>query len=241
MPVFRLDDRLVFPDPRLAEQGLLAVGGDLSPERLLLAYRSGIFPWYEEGQAILWHSPEPRMVLDARRLHVPASIRKTIRRGRLRVTLDAAFRAVREGCASSHRPEGAGTWITGEMIDAYVRLHELGYAHSCEAWSGDELAGGLYGVSLGGAYFGESMFARVPEASKVGFVALVEQLVRWGIDLVDCQVYTEHLDRFGAEERPRSRYLASLGRALKLPTRRGRWAFDGPEGGRARTPSGRGP
>lgn len=227
MPVFRLDDRLAFPDPGLAEDGLLAVGGDLSPERLLLAYRSGIFPWYDEGQPILWHSPDPRMVLEGAKIHVPASLRKTIRRGRFRVTLDAAFRGVIEACASASRPDAPGTWITPEMIEAYVRLHELGYAHSCEAWKGDDLAGGLYGVSLGAAFFGESMFARAPDASKVAFVVLVEQLARWAIELVDCQVYTEHLDRFGARMWPRARYLAALRRALRKPTRQGRWEFDG--------------
>jgi len=237
VPVFRLDDRLVFPPPSLAEDGLLAVGGDLRPERLLLAYASGIFPWYDEGQPILWHSPDPRTVLDANRLHVPTSLRKTIRRRPYRLTLDTAFDAVIAGCAAAGRPDGPGTWITAEMIEAYGELHRRGFAHSVEAWNGEELAGGLYGVSLGSAYFGESMFARRPDASKVGFVALVEQLVRWGITLVDCQVHTGHLERFGAEEWPRERYLAALRRALREPTREGKWEFDaGP--GRAARPDG---
>jgi leucyl/phenylalanyl-tRNA--protein transferase len=225
VPVFRLDDRLVFPPPALAEDGLLAVGGDLRPERLLLAYASGIFPWYDEGQPILWHSPDPRMVLDTASLHVPASLRKTIRRRPYRLTLDAAFDEVIAGCAAVRRPEGPGTWITPAMREAYSELHRQGVAHSAEAWEGETLAGGLYGVSLGGAFFGESMFARRPDASKVAFVALVEQLGRWGITLVDCQVYTEHLERFGAEEWTRARYLAALGRALKKATRSGKWEF----------------
>ena len=231
MPVFRLDDRLVFPPPALAEDGLLAVGGDLRPERLLLAYASGIFPWYDEGQPILWHSPDPRMVLDAGNLHVPASLRKTIRRRPFRLTLDTAFDEVIAGCAAVLRPEGPGPWITPAMIEAYSKLHRKGFAHSVEAWKGEVLAGGLYGVSLGGAFFGESMFARRPDASKVAFVALVEQLARWGITLVDCQVHTEHLERFGAEEWTRARYLEALGRALEEKTRRGIWRFDAKAGG----------
>ena len=226
MPVFRLDDRLVFPPASLAEEGLLAVGGDLRPDRLLLAYSSGIFPWYDDGQPILWHSPDPRMVLEARKLHVPKSLEKRMRKAPYRLTMDTAFRAVMEGCASARRPEGPGTWITPEMIEAYAELHRRGFAHSCEAWEGKALAGGLYGVSLGGAYFGESMFALRPDASKIAFVALVRQLVRWGIGLVDCQVYTEHLDRFGAKEWSRSRYLRALRAALALPTRRGKWEFE---------------
>jgi leucyl/phenylalanyl-tRNA--protein transferase len=226
MPVFRLDDRLMFPSPSLAEDGLLAVGGDLAPERLLLAYSSGIFPWYDEGQPILWHSPDPRMVLETAKLHVPKSLEKRMKKAPYRLTMDTAFRAVMEGCAAARRPEGPGTWITPEMVDAYAELHRRGFAHSVEAWSGDALAGGLYGVSLGAAYFGESMFARLPDASKIAFVALARQLGRWGITLIDCQVYTEHLERFGAEEWPRRRYLRALAAAVAKPTRRGKWQFE---------------
>jgi len=226
MPVFRLDDRLMFPSPSLAEEGLLAVGGDLAPERLLLAYSSGIFPWYDEGQPILWHSPDPRMVLETAKLHVPKSLEKRMKKAPYRLTMDTAFRAVMEGCAAARRPEGPGTWITPEMVDAYAELHRRGFAHSVEAWSGDALAGGLYGVSLGAAYFGESMFARLPDASKIAFVALARQLGRWGITLIDCQVYTEHLERFGAEEWPRRRYLRALAAAVAKPTRRGKWQFE---------------
>lgn len=227
MPVFRLDDRLVFPPPELAEDGLLAVGGDLRPERLLLAYSLGIFPWYEEGQPILWHSPDPRMVLEAGKLHVPRRLEKTLRRRPYRLTLDTAFRRVIEGCADCRRRDEAGTWITPEMIEAYIELHRRGAAHSAEAWKGEELAGGLYGVSLGGAFFGESMFTRFPDASKLAFVALVRQLERWGITLVDSQVYTENLARFGAEEWPRERYLEALRKALDRTTRLGSWRFEG--------------
>jgi leucyl/phenylalanyl-tRNA--protein transferase len=226
MPVYRLDERLVFPPPEEAEDGLLAVGGDLRPERLLLAYARGIFPWYGEGLPILWHSPDPRMVLTADRLIVNRSLAKTIRRGRYRVELDRAFADVVRACAAVPRPGQDGTWITEDMIAAYVRLHELGYAHSAEAWEGDALVGGIYGVSLGGAFFGESMFAHRPDASKVAFVTLVEQLARWGIDLIDCQVHTDHLERFGAVEWPRPRFLAALARALEHPTRKGAWALD---------------
>jgi leucyl/phenylalanyl-tRNA---protein transferase len=223
MPVFRLDDRLDFPPVELAENGLLAVGGDLSPRRLLLAYSRGIFPWYEEGLPILWHSPDPRMVLEAERLHVPRSLEKAIRSQPYRLTLDRAFRPVVEACASIPRAGQAGTWITPEMLHAYVELHRLGYAHSAEAWSAEELVGGLYGVSLGGAFFGESMFARASNSSKIAFVTLVRYLANAGITLIDCQVYTEHLARFGAEEWPRTRYLAALEKALRKPTRGGTW------------------
>jgi leucyl/phenylalanyl-tRNA--protein transferase len=226
VPVFRLDKRLLFPPVEYAEDGLLAVGGDLSPERLILAYSSGIFPWYEAGQPLLWHSPDPRMVLRAESLRVPRSLRKTIRRGVYRITLDDAFHRVIEGCASVHRPGQRTTWITPAMKTAYGVLHRRGLAHSVEAWEDDALAGGLYGVSLGAAFFGESMFAHSPDASKAAFVTLVEQLARWEITLVDCQVYTEHLARFGAEEWPRDGYLRALKSALARPTRRGKWRFD---------------
>ncbi len=226
MPVFRLDERLVFPPPELAEEGLLAVGGDLSPERLLLAYAMGIFPWYEEGQPILWHSPDPRLVLRAAELHVSRSLGRTLRRGTFRITFDAAFGRVIDACAAAGRPGQQGTWITAEMRRAYKRLHRLGYAHSAEAWQGDRFAGGLYGVSLGGAFFGESMFAHAPDASKAVFVTLVRRLQLWGITLIDCQVATEHLERFGAREWPRERFLAELAQALELPTRRGSWATE---------------
>jgi leucyl/phenylalanyl-tRNA---protein transferase len=225
--IFRLDDRLIFPSPALAEpSGLLAVGGDLSPKRLIVAYASGIFPWYHEGLPILWHSPDPRMVLLAGQVHVGRSLAKEIRRGRYEIRLDTSFSAVMEACAGVPRPEQDGTWITDEMLEAYIELHRLGFAHSAEAWKDGELVGGLYGVSLGAAFFGESMFARAPDASKVAFVTLVRQLERWGIELVDCQVKTSHLARFGATEWPRKLFLSALDKALAEPTRRGQWRFD---------------
>jgi leucyl/phenylalanyl-tRNA--protein transferase len=225
--IFRLDERLLFPPPRLAEKsGLLAVGGDLQPERLVLAYASGIFPWYSDDAPILWHSPDPRMVLLSSEIHVGRSVAKAVRRGVYEVRLDTAFRAVIEACAETPRPGQGGTWLTPEMIDAYDELHRRGLAHSAEAWQDGELVGGLYGVSLGAAFFGESMFAAAPDASKVAFVTLTRALARWGIELLDCQVHTEHLARFGATLWPRPRYLAALEAALKASTRPGPWRFE---------------
>ncbi|MDX2093011.1 MAG: leucyl/phenylalanyl-tRNA--protein transferase [Kofleriaceae bacterium] len=226
MPVFRLDDRLVFPPVHLAEDGLLALGGDLRPERLILGYTQGIFPWYAENLPILWHSPDPRMMMTTRDLMVQKSLKKTIRRRPYELRMDTAFTKVLAGCASVPRPGQTGTWLIPEMVEAYEKLHELGFAHSIEAWEGDTLVGGLYGVSLGAAFFGESMFAKAPDASKVAFVACVRQLDAWGIGLIDCQVHTEHLERFGAYEVPRLRYLELLQTALDEPTKRGKWTFE---------------
>ena len=227
MPIYRLDRRLVFPPVEEAEDGLLAVGGDLGPERLVLAYSSGIFPWYSRGQPILWHSPDPRLVLRAEDLHVAKSLRKTIRKGAFRFTLDRAFPEVIDACARVKRPGQRDTWITAEMKRAYIELHRLGLAHSAEAWHEERLAGGLYGVSLGGAFFGESMFTRVPDASKAAFVVVVEQLRAWGITLVDSQVHTDHVARFGATEWSRRDYLVALKKALRKKTRQGRWELEG--------------
>ena len=227
MPVYRLDERLLFPPPeRGPRKGPIAVGGDLRPERLLLAYSMGIFPW--QGEPLHWHSPDPRLVLLTDELHLTRSLRRARKQEPFRLTLDTAFADVMTACASVPRPGQDGTWITSEMIDSYGELHRRGIAHSVEAWSGERLAGGLYGLSLGAAFFGESMFALEPDASKLAFVALVEQLGRWGIPLVDCQVYTEHLARFGAREWPRRDFLAALTAALDRPTRLGPWRFDEP-------------
>ncbi len=227
MPVFRLGKQLNFPPAEWAgPDGLIAVGGDLRPERLLLAYSQGIFPWHENELGPWWYSPDPRLVLLPERLHVSRSLRKTLRQGRFRLSLDQAFRAVIGACAEIPRRHEDGTWISPRFQRAYTRLHRQGYAHSVEAWQGRELVGGLYGLSLGTAFFGESMFARVADASKVAFVTLVEQLGRWGFTLVDCQVHTAHLERFGAEEWPRERYLAALAAALRQPTRPAPWRFD---------------
>jgi leucyl/phenylalanyl-tRNA--protein transferase len=227
MPVFRLGPGLGFPDPRLAEPGgLLAVGGDLAPERLVLAYGSGIFPWPGEGERLLWWSPDPRFVLLPGELRVARSLEKLMRRAPFRLTMDRSFAAVIDGCAAVPRRAQDGTWITGEMKLAYGRLHELGLAHSVEAWQGEELVGGLYGVSLGSAFFGESMFTRRSSASKVAFASAVRQLALWGFDLVDCQIATPHLAAFGAREIAIGEFLDRLHRALARPTRVGRWAFD---------------
>lgn len=231
MSVYLLDDRLLFPPPAAGPRARpLAIGGDLRPERLILAYSLGIFPWYGPGEPIQWHSPDPRMVLLADEVRVSRSLRRTLRREVFRLTLDTAFDRVMEACAETPRPGQAGTWITDEMKDAYLELHRLGVAHSAEAWQGDTLVGGLYGVSLGAAFFGESMFAHVAEASKVTFVVFAQQLRQWGIRLIDCQVYTEHLARFGAREWPRDEFLEALRAALERPTRPGPWRLDPSEG-----------
>ena len=223
MPVYGLTPNVgLFPDPQLAdEDGLLAMGGDLSAERLVGAYATGIFPWFEEGQPILWWSPDPRMILEPANLHVPKSLAKAARR--FEVRLDSSFTQVIDRCASKRRPGQRGTWITADMKAAYCELHQLGVAHSAEAWQDGKLVGGLYGVSLGGAFFGESMFADAPDASKVAFVTLVRQLAAWGIGLIDCQVTTAHLVRFGAFEVSRTNFLERLKVALAAPTRQGRW------------------
>lgn len=217
MTIYLLDERLGFPDPRRTDpSGILAVGGDLSPERLLLAYSMGIFPWFNEGDPILWHCPPWRMVLRPEDLHVSRTTRKVIRRGEYDVRYDTAFEAVVTACARIPRPGQDGTWITPEMKAAYCRLHRLGYAHSAEAWHEGRLVGGLYGVTLGGVFFGESMFARRSNASKVAFVTLVQELRALGYVLIDCQVYTEHLATFGALEWPRERFLGALADALAV-------------------------
>jgi leucyl/phenylalanyl-tRNA--protein transferase len=224
--VFRLPREVAFPEPGRAEpDGLLAVGGDLGPERLLAAYAAGIFPWYGPESPILWWSPDPRLVLEPARLHIPRSLARTRRRTPYQFTSDAAFERVLRACAEIDRPDQDGTWITREMAEAYLRLHELGFAHSFEAWDGEALVGGLYGVSIGAAFFGESMFAARADASKLAFVESVQWLAAQGVQLIDCQVRTEHLVRFGAEAWTRDRFLAVLAQALRQPTRRGRWSL----------------
>ena len=215
MPVFTLSKRLSFPPPHLAiKEGLLAVGGDLSPERLLLAYRNGIFPWYSTGEPILWWSPDPRLVLYPDELRVSKSLRKVIKRNVFQITFDQAFDAVIQACAGAKRSYGEGTWITDEMKAAYCDLHRQGYAHSTEAWQGEKLVGGLYGIAIGRAFFGESMFSHVSNASKVAFVTFVENLKRLKFSLIDCQVRTDHLIRFGAREIPRKFFLEQVEKAV---------------------------
>ncbi len=229
MPVYRLSADLTFPPARLAvPEGLLAVGGDLSLPRLRAAYARGIFPWYSEGEPILWWSPDPRLVLYPDALNVSRRLERTLRGRRFRITLDRAFGRVIRACAKTPRAAQDGTWITADMIAAYIALHEAGYAHSVETWRDGRLTGGLYGVSLGRCFFGESMFHRVSDASTVALVTLVRQLAAWDFDLVDCQVTTDHLIRLGAREIPRRRFLAELAGSLKHPTRRGVWELDGP-------------
>lgn len=207
------------------EDGIIAVGGDLKPARLLEAYKRGIFPWYSEGLPILWHCPDPRFVLVPDELHVPRSLRKMMNRGVYEVKLDTDFAGVIDGCAKTKRPGQRGTWITRDMRKAYLRLHEFGIAHSAEAWLDGQLVGGLYGVSLGQVFYGESMFATADDASKVTFVTLVEWMRGWGVKLVDCQQETAHLARFGAVPWPRARFVEALATLAVPPTRQGKWSF----------------
>lgn len=226
MTVFALPAQPIFPDPSLAdEDGLLAVGGDLSPQRLLMAYGRGIFPWYSENAPILWWSPDPRLILEPSRVHVPKRLERILRQGVFRFTLDTAFERVIAGCAQTPRRGACGTWIVPEMLAAYCRLHELGFAHSIEVWSGGTLVGGLYGVALGGAFFGESMFYNEPDASKAGFVTLIRALDRAGFILFDCQQTTAHMLRFGGFEVSRDDFLSRLEQALELPSPRGPWSL----------------
>jgi leucyl/phenylalanyl-tRNA--protein transferase len=227
LPVFALDERHEFPPARLAGHGgLLAVGGDLDPERVLLAYRSGIFPWYSEDQPILWFSPNPRFVLRPDTFRVQRSLKKRVRRGDFEVRLDTAFAEVIDGCRDRQRPGQTGTWITDELRASCLALHAQGYAHSAEAWRDGKLVGGLYGIGIGQFFSGESMFAEEPDASKVAFVWLAQQLFAWGFGLIDCQVHTEHLARFGAADLGRRAYLAGLPALIEGPHRPGPWSFD---------------
>lgn len=189
----------------------------MRPERLLAAYRHGCFPWYQEGQPLLWWSPDPRTVLFPDELHVSRSLRKRMRHGDYRVTFDKAFAEVIQGCAGP-RSYADGTWITTPMQDAYVRLHEMGVAHSVEVWQQGQLVGGLYGIAMGELFFGESMFSRATDASKVGFVTLVERLREWGFALIDCQMPTRHLESFGARSIPRAAFAEALAMHLDRPS-----------------------
>ena len=227
MPIFRLVDEPIFPPPDYADpSGLLAVGGDLSKERLLEAYRLGIFPWYSDDQPILWWSPDPRLVLDLKDFTISRSLRKTLKKAIFQVTFDHAFEQVIQACALIPRAAQNGTWITEEMREAYINLHGLGYAHSVESWLGGELVGGLYGVSLGKAFFGESMFHLKTDASKVALATLVEKLKSWDFHFIDSQMTTEHMIRLGARELPRRIFLKLLQLALRQPTKRGRWRIE---------------
>ena len=224
MPIYELTDQVVFPPPDHAEpEGLLAIGGDLQVERLLLAYRMGIFPWYSEDQPILWWSPDPRLILEPQSLHITKRLRQTLHQKRFRVTFDLAFHQVIQSCATVSRKRGPGTWITPEMQAAYLSLHDAGFAHSVESWFEGEVVGGMYGVCIGKCFFGESMFFIQTDASTVAFVTLMNHLRAWNFHMLDAQITTSHLIGFGAREISRGEFLHRLERALAYPTRKGRW------------------
>lgn len=222
-----LEDNIPFPDPETAlvePNGLLAASYDLSPERILQAYRSGIFPWYSEDQPVLWWSPNPRCIIYPNELHLSKSLKKHIRKTKLTFTFDQEFEQVIHHCA--RLDSESGTWITDEMADAYTHLHQLGHAHSVEVWREDNLIGGLYGLSLGRCFFGESMFSLETNASKVAFSALCQQLTKWDYQIIDCQVENPHLLTLGATTIKRSLFLEKLNTALNAPQTNHRWIFD---------------
>lgn len=226
MPVFQLSDTIYFPLPELArEDGLLAIGGDLSPERLLLAYQMGIFPWYAKGDPILWWAPTPRLILYPADFHCSRSLKRELNKGAFQFSIDKAFASVIHACAEIRTTLQQATWIDDEMIKAYCHLHELGYAHSVECWLQNELVGGLYGVSVGGFFFGESMFSRVKNSSKAALAILTRQLAAWNFDCIDCQMRTEHLIRLGAQEVSGRQFFAMLQKSILLPDRQGKWSL----------------
>ncbi len=226
MTVYFLDSRIRFPDPSEAEPGgLLAIGGDLSPKRLLLAYENGIFPWYSEEDPILWFSPDPRMVFFPGDFRFSKTLIETVSSGKFSVRVDTDFAAVIESCAQVRRKGQSGTWITEEMKTAYRKLHELGYAHSFEVYSEENLVGGLYGVSLGGAFFGESMFHLETDASKVALFHLVRKCWEFGFDLIDSQVPTDHMRTLGGREISRKEFLLALKFSVQKKTVRGVWGI----------------
>ncbi|OGP60967.1 MAG: leucyl/phenylalanyl-tRNA--protein transferase [Deltaproteobacteria bacterium RBG_13_49_15] len=227
MPVFLLSDEIVFPSPLFAgENGLLAIGGDLSMERLLLAYRMGIFPWYSENEPILWWSPDPRLVLFPSRIHISRNLRRVLKKRMFQITMDSDFRGVITSCSRIRLEKGQETWIDRKMIEAYCALHEAGYAHSVEIRKDGQLCGGLYGVSLGGCFFGESMFSRIGNASKIALACLVQYLTTKSFIMIDCQTTTRHLVRMGAQHVPRSLFLSLLQKAMDLPNITSKWEYD---------------
>ncbi len=227
-PYLLSDDQLdLFPDVELALEepnGLLAVGGDLSPQRLLAAYKNGIFPWYSDDQPIMWWSPDPRAILKLDDFKISRSLKKTLNKNIFQVSFDTAFNDVIQACSMS-RKDGFGTWITEGMMQAYSELHHLGYAHSVECWHEQELVGGLYGLSIGHAFFGESMFSRKSDASKVALAYLVKQLKQWHFDFIDAQVSSEHMVSLGAQDITRRQFMTELQQTLKLSSRIGKWRF----------------
>jgi leucyl/phenylalanyl-tRNA---protein transferase len=223
--IYLLGDDLVFPDARFADaHGLLAIGGDLKYERLILAYKNGIFPWYSEGDPILWFSPDPRLVFYLDKLKVSRGLKKIIKRKTFNVLFDTDFENVIINCARVGRKNQDSTWITEDMIEAYIKLYNKGIAHSVETYFEGNLVGGLYGVSLGGVFFGESMFHKMTDASKVAFYYLVQKLKEWDFDFIDSQVTTEHMKSLGAEEISREKYLRLLKISLLKETRESNWS-----------------
>ncbi|UKJ07277.1 leucyl/phenylalanyl-tRNA--protein transferase [Solitalea lacus] len=216
MPVYELSEDLIFPHPLLADDsGLLAIGGDLSPERLLLAYRHGIFPWFSEEDPILWHAPNPRFVLWPQNLKVSKSMKQLLRSNKYKITINKDFKSVIANCKHIARKDQPETWITSEMQQAYIRLHNLGYAHSVEVWINDELVGGLYGINLGTVFFGESMFHKVSNASKIAFIYLAQSIP---FSIIDCQMETEHLKSLGAESISMELFLETLDQQADMPS-----------------------
>jgi leucyl/phenylalanyl-tRNA--protein transferase len=224
MPIFRLSGKITFPPPYFAEsEGLLAIGGDLSEKRMLLAYQMGIFPWFGEDEPILWWSPDPRLLLYPDDVYVSKRLKRIIRQQAFTITCDSAFHQVISACAAIRTDNSEETWIGEEMIDAYCRLFDSGYAHSMEVWQKGRLVGGLYGVSLGGGFFGESMFSRVTNTSKIALVALCRFLSALSFDFIDCQVKTDHLKRMGAREVSRAWFLKALEPSMNRKTLKGNW------------------
>lgn len=224
MPIYRLDENEIwFPPHGESDNDVMAVGGDLSPERLITAYANGIFPWYEDESEILWWSPQERCVIFTNEIKVSKSMRNVLNRNQYRVTLDEAFTAVMEGCRAGERVNN--TWIHDEVITAFTKLHEIGIAHSVEVWDGPELVGGLYGVSLGRVFFGESMFSKVPNSSKIALIRLNQHLSDLGWKIIDCQIYNDHLATLGAKNISRETFLEILEVELKYPTQQGKWTF----------------
>jgi leucyl/phenylalanyl-tRNA--protein transferase len=231
MPLFRLSERLDFPPAWLARSdGLLCIGGDLSAQRILLAYEKGIFPWFSENEPILWWSPDPRLVLFPGNIKVSRSLKKTIKKNTFHLTMDHAFEETILSCSKPRRNEYAGTWLVEEMIEAYIQLHQLGYAHSIETWKDGRLVGGLYGICLGGIFFGESMFSFEDDASKTALTVLARHLEQHRFDLIDCQVTTNHLLSMGATEISRNAYLDIIQRSIKRTDLRNVWGPDIPLG-----------
>ncbi|AGK98570.1 leucyl/phenylalanyl-tRNA--protein transferase [Clostridium pasteurianum] len=215
MPIYSLSDDLIFPHPSLSrEDGLLAVYGDLSPERLLLAYSNGIFPWFSEDEPILWWSPDPRFILYPKDVKISHSMKKIIKKNIYKITFDTCFREVIYNCGNTRKE--SGTWITNEMIEAYCKLHELGFAHSVEAWHENKLVGGLYGIIIGKCFFGESMFSTMSNSSKAAFITLCKLLEEKNFIVIDCQVYTQHLESLGAVNIPRNEFLELVQKGISM-------------------------